>query len=422
LSARRGHRAPIAALAATTTAGYGVLFYAYGVLLGPMSASLGWSRSFLSGAFSLALVVAAALTIPIGHWLDRHQPRGLFLAGSVAASALVVGWGLAASRPLFVVVWMLLGCCQAVLFYDPAFTVLTKWYDGNDRARAITSVTLLAGLASTVFGPLTALLERSLGWRGAVLVLAAILAAVVIPCFSLGLRAPTRLPLDKAQLLARRDAAPDAGTSTVPAAAFASRGFWLLTVAYLLSTVTTFAVAVHLVSYLHGRGLGTGAAATVLGAVGLMQVLGRGTFIRLSAYRPSVELATWVLGAKAAGLALVVVVLPGAVGLVPFVIVYGAANGVATLTRATTLAELYGPRHYGSISAVVASVSAFGGAVAPFAAAVAIDLVGGIGPVFAGLVVLSGLAALVNALVARPNRRMLPASSGIDPATAGTEP
>ncbi|MGH2686985.1 MAG: MFS transporter, partial [Actinomycetota bacterium] len=383
----------VAALAATTTAGYGVLFYAYGVLLVPMERDLGWSRPFLSGVFSIALIVSALATVPVGRWLDRHQPRGLFLAGAAAGSVLVAGWGLAHGRVLFVVTWVLLGCCQAILFYEPAFTVLTKRFDGQRRNRAITSVTLVAGLASTIFGPLTAALEGALGWRGAVLVLAALLAAVTIPCFAVGLRVgdPDRAP------------GPDPTRSALPRDAFVTRPFWLLTAAYLFTAVTTFAIGVHLVPYLTGRGFGAATAAAALGAVGLVQVLGRSTFIRLSANRASVHLATWVLAAKGVGIGLLLVV-PGLSGVVMFVLVYGSANGVGTLTRATTIAELYGPAHYGAISAVMASVTSIGGAMAPFAAAAAIELVGDDDPVLAGLVGLSLAAAACNELVGRGSR------------------
>ena len=388
---RQGPRL-VAALAVTTTAGYGVLFYAYGVLLVPMERDLGWSRTFLSGAFSTALVVSALATIPIGRWLDHHPPQRLFLAGGVAGSALAAAWGIAQGRVLFVLTWILLGCCQAVLFYEPAFTVLTKRFAGHERNRAITSVTLVAGLASTIFGPLTAALEGALGWRGAVLVLAAVLALVTIPCFTWGLRDV--------------EAAPDETTpvaSAVPRDAFTTKPFWLLTLAYLLTAMTTFAIGVHLVPYLIGRGLGAGTAASALGAVGLVQVLGRSTFIRLSANRASVHLATWVLAAKGVGIVLLLAV-PGLSGVALFVLVYGSANGVGTLTRATTIAELYGPAHYGSISAVIASVTSIGGALAPFLAAAAIELVGDDEPVLAGLVVLSLLAAACNELVGRPTR------------------
>jgi MFS family permease len=385
MSERRG---TVAALAATTTVGYGALFYAYGVLLVPMQDDLGWSRSFLTGAFSAALLTAALLTLVVGRWLDRHDPRPLFVLGGVAAALLVVAWGASDDKAVFAGVWILLGACQAVLFYEPAFTVLTKWLHGAPRHRAVTSVTLLAGLASTIFGPLTAGLEHWFGWRGAVFVLAGLLAAVTVPCFTLGLRSPP--PID------------DVVTHehTLPSAAFASPQFWYLTVAYLLNAMTTFGIAVLLVPYLRDRGMHSGVAASALGGVGLVQVLGRSTFTRLSARVRAVELGTWILAMKAVGLSLLLVV-PGLPGVVSFVVVYGAANGIATLTRAMAVAELYGPTYYGSISSVLASVGAVAGALAPFVAAAAIEIAGDDDPILWGFVAISVLAAFTSARVSR---------------------
>lgn len=388
---------PVAAFAVTTTAGYGVLFYAYGVLLVPMERDLGWSRSFLTGALSAALVVGALLTVVFGRWLDRHEPRPLLLTGAFASVVLVASWGAARGQAMFLAVWVLLGACQAILFYEPAFTVLTKWFDGAARHRALTAVTLLAGLASTIFGPLTAALERELGWRGAVFVLAALLAVLTLPTFAVGLHAPPG---------AQRVIQPS-GSSVAPRQAFTDRRFWLVTGAYVLSAVTGYAVAVLLVAFLRGeRGLGAGQAALALGSVGLVQVAGRSVFTRLCARRDAIELGTWVMVAKGLGIA-ALLALPTPAGVVLFVTVYGAANGLSTLTRATTVAELYGADHYGSISAVVASVSALVGAVAPFAAAVAIDLAGGETPVWASFVVISLLAAIINASAARSSARLL---------------
>lgn len=375
----------MAALAATTTVGYGALFYAYGVLIVPMQEDLGWSRSFLTGAFSAALLTSALLTMVVGRWLDRHDPRPLFISGGIAAALLAGAWGASSDKAVFAAVWVLLGACQAVLFYEPAFTVLTKWLQGAARHRAVTSVTLLAGLASTIFGPLTEGLERWLGWRGAVFVLGGLLAAVTVPCFTFGLRSPP---------------APDGveHEHSLPSEAYASRQFWYLTTAYLLNAVTTFAMAVLLVPYLRDRGMGSGVAASALGAVGLVQVVGRSTFTRLSARVRAVELGTWILAAKAVGLT-ALLVIPGLPGLAVFVVVYGAANGIATLTRAMAIAELYGPTYYGSISSVVASVGAVAGALAPFAAAAAIEFVGDDDPVLWGFVAVSALAAVASGRV-----------------------
>jgi MFS family permease len=384
----------VTALAATTTAGYGVLFYAYGVLLVPMQHDLGWSRSFLTGAFSAALLVAAGLTVAVGRWLDRHPPRGLFLAGAASGTVFVALWGAARSHMTFVAVWLLLGACQAILFYEPAFTVLTKWFRGAERQRAVTAVTLLAGLASTIFSPLTAALEHALGWRGAVVVLAGLLGAVTIPCFALWLDPPA---------LTAGGENDEPAPHHLPSEAFATLQFWCLTGAYLLSAITTFAVAVHLVPYLRDRGMGSGVAATALGAVGLVQALGRSLFTRMVARWPAVLLGTWILLAKAVGLALLLL-FGGLPGVVLFVVVYGAANGIATLTRATAVAELYGAEYYGSISSVVAAASAVAGALAPFAAAAAIDVIGRDTPVLWGLAAISVLAAALHSRIRRVTR------------------
>src|SRR5207249_11055201 len=136
-----------------------------------------------------------------------------------------------------------------------------------------------------------------------------------------------------------------------------------------------------------------GSAAIALGSMGLVQVAGRSVFAPLTARISASRLGTWVLAAKAAGIALLLTV-PGVGGVVAFVAVYGAANGLATLTRAIVLAELYGVEHYGAISAVVHAVGAVAGALAPFAVAAAIALVGRDAPVFWGLVAISAVGSL----------------------------
>jgi hypothetical protein len=40
--------------------------------------------------------------------------------------------------------------------------------------------------------------------------------------------------------------------------------------------------------------------------------------------------------------------------LAPFVMMFGAATGMSTLARARSVAEIFGPRHYGAISGAMA--------------------------------------------------------------------
>ncbi len=55
---------------------------------------------------------------------------------------------------------------------------------------ALTTLTLAAGFASTIFAPLTSALSAPLGWRGTYLLLAGVLAAVTVPAHALFLRLP----------------------------------------------------------------------------------------------------------------------------------------------------------------------------------------------------------------------------------------
>ena len=50
--------------------------------------------------------------------------------------------------------------------YDPAFAALT-WLYGREARSSITGITLIAGFASTISWPLSALFLHALGWRAA---------------------------------------------------------------------------------------------------------------------------------------------------------------------------------------------------------------------------------------------------------------
>src|SRR3982751_2462977 len=87
----RGRRI-VAALAVTQTVGYGVLYYAFAVLLQPMASTLHATPATVTGALTVSVLAGAVLAVPVGRWLDRHGGRALMTVGSIAATALVVAW------------------------------------------------------------------------------------------------------------------------------------------------------------------------------------------------------------------------------------------------------------------------------------------------------------------------------------------
>jgi MFS family permease len=160
----------------TRVVSYGVLYYAFPVLVGAITVDTGWSRTPVTAAFSAGNLVG----VPVGRLIERHSPRPVLTAGSAGAVAALAGIATAPNFGWFLTAWLVAGIGMAGVFYPPAFAALTGWY-GPDRVRALTILTLAAGFASTIFAPLTAELVGLLSWREVYLVLAGVLAVVTIP-------------------------------------------------------------------------------------------------------------------------------------------------------------------------------------------------------------------------------------------------
>jgi MFS family permease len=450
----------VAALAVTETTSWGVLYYGFPVFLKPIEADLGWDRVQLTGAFSLALVCQGVVGIAVGRWLDRHGPRLLMTAGSLGAVLATLLWSRVGSLPAFYLLWAATGAIMATVLYEPAFTVVTKWFPGPDRRRALTALTLVAGLASFIFLPLENWLIETHGWRRALLILAGVLGVVTVPLHALVLRpapAPPGSPRDRpgerpTPATTTHDAArtnapapairrPFARTNA-PAPAIRRRfgrttrdagqpddagrpgsadddldehvtteqalrlpAFRALVAAFVLSSFVSSALAVHQVAYLQERGYSAAFASFATGVLGAMQLPGRLLFGPLLAALPRPAVTTLVFLLTAAGLA--VLASGGGVATVwVFVVVYGMGRGMSTLLRATLVGDLFGSRHYGSLTGVIAFATTAALASAPVATGVLVDRLGGYTAVLWLLVATAATAAVAASRIEsrRPGR------------------
>ncbi|WP_395361985.1 MFS transporter [Streptomyces sp. YH02] len=379
-------RAVLPALCATQITSWGIVYYAFPVLLSRLTADTGWSAGAATGAFSVALLVSAAAGVPIGRILDRRGPHLVMTAGSVLAVVALLAVAAAPNLPAFYAAWALAGIAMAATFYHPAFAALTRWW-GADRVRALTIVTLAGGLASTVFAPLTAALAERLDWRATYVVLAGVLATITIPAHALALRAPWP-PAPPTH-----DVALSAGGDDTAR----SRPFVLLSVAFTLSGFAMYAVVIGLVPLLEERGASPTAAAWALGLGGAGQTLGRTLYATLAA-RTEVTTRTAVLialgGTTTAALALV----PGPLPLLVLLsVLAGVVRGNLTLLQATAVTDRWGTTHYGRLSALLAAPATFAAALAPWAGATLAGSLGGYNGLFLALAG-SSVAATVLAM------------------------
>lgn len=280
-----GLRVVLITLCLTEITSWGVLYYAFPVLAPRITDDTGWSTLAVTAAFSAALVVAAVAGIGPGRWLDRHGPRWLMTAGSLWGPAALIGVAAAPSYGWFLAAWLMAGVAMAAVLYPPAFAALTRWY-GPGAVRALMILTLVAGLASTVFVPLTTVMSSYINWRTTylALALALLLAIVTVPAHALGLRRPWP-PL------------PTTHLAESPTRIARSSPFIALVIAFALVSCASYAVIVNLVPLMNQRGLDGAVAATALALGGVGQVIGRLGYPSLAQHVSVVPRTLLVMGA-----------------------------------------------------------------------------------------------------------------------------
>lgn len=241
----------VGALSLAEMTAWGVLYYSFSVFLVPMQQELGWSRSSMAGAFSVALLLSGLTGVPVGRLIDRHGPRWLMTTGATLAALLVFAWGRVTDLMTFYVIWGGIGMTMATTLYEPAFAVIAKWFV-RQRGRALTVLTFVAGFASVIYILLAGWLIRTQGWRNALQILAGVLAVGTIPFHALVLRRrPEDLGLvpDGDSLRSSEASSPtQTGTERSLSLDDALRGatFWWLMIAFVMNVVGVIAINVHL--------------------------------------------------------------------------------------------------------------------------------------------------------------------------------
>lgn len=377
-----GLRRVVLVLSVTEITSWGVLYYAFAVLSSSIVTDTGWSQVSVTAAFSASLVVSAVFGIVLGRRLDRFGPRRIMTTGSILATGALLIIASAPSFAVFVVGWLLAGVAMAGVLYAPAFAAITRW-GGTRRVPALTTLTLVGGLASTVFAPLAAGLESLSNWRIAYVVLAVALAVLTVPLHWWGLNHPW-------PLATHHDDADPATRGEVR-----TRPFVALLLTFTLAALVGSAVVVNMVPLLQERGLSATTAAFGLAIGGVGQVTGRLGYAKLTAMTSPVSRVVVVILALSTSTALLAIAPPVVWMLFVAAALVGVFRGIFTLIQATAVSDRWGSARFGYLSGILTAPGKFVSAVAPFAGAALADIAGSQQNAFMWLAVVGLVAAVI---------------------------
>jgi MFS family permease len=251
------------------------LMHSYAVFLVAFIEAFAWSRAETSVAYSVSQLVAGASSPLVGALVDRLGPRRLMLLGGgllvlgLFGSAFVTAlWHLVV---LYGIVMTIGANCLGLVVFVP---MLSRVFVRR-RGMAISIVQSANGFARAVSAPLVQLLISGVGWRGAYVAEAGLMAALVFP-----LAMMFRHTHGSAPAPASSDRNAPAPRAAEPAhdwtllEAMRTRHFWLLFAVYLFTGLGSFLVSLHQLAFAVDQGFDKLYAASVLGIGALLAVFG----------------------------------------------------------------------------------------------------------------------------------------------------
>ena len=99
----------LAALSVGQVVSWGILYYALIVAAPAIAAETGWTIAQVTLAFSLGLIVSAAVGILAGRLLDDHGPRLVMTTGALTGALGLVVVSAAPNLLVFALGWVICG-------------------------------------------------------------------------------------------------------------------------------------------------------------------------------------------------------------------------------------------------------------------------------------------------------------------------
>jgi MFS family permease len=409
LSVSSGDRPPVTphlliwGLALGQMVSWGSLYYSLAVVTLPMEQELGWSKVEINAGLTVNLLVASIMALPIGALIDRFGGYWFMVLGATGGAVLLAIWSMTSSLPMFYIVWAGLGLVHACTLSESAYNIVVS--NLTDHRRGITMISLLSGFSSSTAIPFITLFSETLGWRPAIMIVAAIhfmIPGLVSAWVLRGIRGSRRKP--------------DAGSAGLAPVRLplrqilGDRIFWALVAAFSVHTFVGNGITFHTIPLLLENGYAMSLIVGIMAMHGPSQVLARFVLLMVATRISTAGFGRIAFGLTSLGVAMLVLsAWWGVPALVIFAVLYGMATGMLTLVRANSVIEYLGAYGYGAATGALTMAVTLPRTTAAVAFALLWEAFGGYGPVLwiALTVSCGGLAAFWLATVWNSRRDLI---------------
>lgn len=394
----------------------GINFHGFSNFIIPLTSEFGWNRTTISGVFSLARMESGLLG-PLEGWLvDRVGPRRLMLVG---VPLMGIGYMLMSRvdslAAFFFVYIFAITLGNSLGMSTPMAASVANWFN---RKRGLAFGIMWSGVGlGGFFVPAVGWLIAIYDWRIASTIIGVFIIVMGVPIAALmrhrpepygympdGIE-PTESDAPGAASMRRQ---PDLSQDFTAREALMTSSFWYLTLSIAARSLVSGGVGLHLVPYFVDLGASDVFAATLAGAVGVLSIPGR---FGLSAVSDYIN-RRYVMAASLFLMTIAIVFMARAASVtqvIPFLVLYAAAQGGISVIPQSLIAEYFGRRAYATIQGFRSTIQMIGIIIGPLVSGYVFDTTGSYEWAFLGF----GAATLVSlglVLMMRPPGR--PARAG----------
>ena len=353
----------------------------FGLFLQPMTLDLGWTRE----TFSLAIAVQNIV------W-GLGQPFAGAIADKFGAARVIVAGGIFYALGLALMAYstsglafdlsagILVGLGLSGSGFGVVMGVVGRAAPPDKRSAALGLVGAGGSFGQFVMLPFGQALISQFGWLSALLVLAAT-SLVIIPL---------------ASALAGRNAAAHTSSQSLSAAireAAAHKGFWFLTVSFLICGFQTIFIMIHLPAYLVDQGMSPTQGMTALALIGFFNIVGSYGCGLLGGHYSKKNILVWLYGLRAVAIALFIALPLSTYTIWGFGIAMGITwLGTVPLTNGL-VAQIFGVKYLSTLFSIVFLGHQVGSFLGAWYGGLMFDLTGSYTTVWIFCVVLSVVAA-----------------------------
>ncbi len=353
--------------------------YSVSVFIDSYIHEFGWSRSTVSGMYSLGTLVAGMFMGVVGRLFDKYGHRRMGTAVAITFGLACFYMSTVSSVTMLLIGFLLIRMLGQGSMSLIGTTLVPQWFI-KKKGRALSIVSVMGAMSLATLPPINTWIIQNYGWRFGWQVWAVLLWVLVAPVIYYFIRTrpedvgltpdnEKQVELTEGEYLAEDE-------SWTLSEAIRTRAFWMIIYAVIVPSAIITGCVFHQISILGQAGLTPERAALISSITSLIRLP-----LVLAAGQIADRVELRYLVALSQGILLTMLVALFVANSVPMVMVYGILMGVQMALQGLVMGviwpDYFGRKHLSTIRGTTMMAGVIGSALGPLPYGFAYDMFGG---------------------------------------------